>query len=279
MENVAACIAQARHLLITAGAGIGVDSGLPDFRGNEGFWNAYPPYRRLGVGFTGMANPRNFATDPRFGWGFYAHRQNLYRATVPHEGFSILRRWVGAKQSAFVLTSNVDGQFQKAGFDAEQLYEIHGSIHHLQCVEPCQDEVWSADALSLEIDEATMTATGELPRCPRCGALARPNVLMFGDFGYTGARQADQRRAFDRWLTEAANDTIVIVELGAGTAVPSIRIEGERLHRGLASATLLRINPREPEAPAGAFSISDGALAALQALDGMVSASPSSFMC
>src|SRR5262249_5999176 len=75
-------------LLITAGAGIGVDSGLPDFRGTQGFWRAYPVIARLGLSFAEMANPAWFRKDPRLAWAFYGHRLNLYRSTLPHNGFS-----------------------------------------------------------------------------------------------------------------------------------------------------------------------------------------------
>ena len=63
-------IAEADGLLITAGAGMGVDSGLPDFRGKEGFWNAYPGLGKQGVDFIDIANPRNFIIDPELAWGF-----------------------------------------------------------------------------------------------------------------------------------------------------------------------------------------------------------------
>ncbi len=82
-RKAAEAIRGARALVITAGAGMGVDSGLPDFRGPEGFWNAYPMYRHLGIDFVGAANPAHFERDPAFGWGFYGHRTNLYRQTRP----------------------------------------------------------------------------------------------------------------------------------------------------------------------------------------------------
>jgi hypothetical protein len=86
-------IRRADALLITAGAGMGVDSGLPDFRGNEGFWRAYPAFAKLGLRFDELANPRWFASDPSLAWGFYGHRLNLYRTTTPHDGFAILLQW------------------------------------------------------------------------------------------------------------------------------------------------------------------------------------------
>ena len=76
-SRAAEAIQEAKHLYITAGAGMGVDSGLPDFRGDEGFWRAYPALR--GYPFQQMANPRWFVEDPTRAWGFYGHRLNLYR--------------------------------------------------------------------------------------------------------------------------------------------------------------------------------------------------------
>ena len=84
IEKAAAAVAMADALLVTAGAGMGVDSRLPDFRGDKGFWKAYPPFERLGVSFVDMANPGWFARDPELAWGFYSHRLELYRATEPH---------------------------------------------------------------------------------------------------------------------------------------------------------------------------------------------------
>src|SRR5689334_25005330 len=95
--QVAEWFSEADGLLITAGAGMGVDSGLPDFRGREGFWRAYPPFAELGLDFRSLANPRWFRDDPALAWGFYGHRRNLYRETEPHEGFAILRRWAARR--------------------------------------------------------------------------------------------------------------------------------------------------------------------------------------
>jgi len=75
--NITELIHSCSGLLIAAGAGMGVDSGLPDFRGKEGFWRAYPPLLKLGIRFEEMANPRWFTENPELAWGFYGHRYNL----------------------------------------------------------------------------------------------------------------------------------------------------------------------------------------------------------
>src|SRR3954447_13188614 len=96
IRRAANAVASADALLIMAGAGMGVDSGLPDFRGTEGFWRAYPAFAKLALRFDQLANPSWFARDPYLAWGFYGHRLMLYRATTPHGGFGILKRWAAA---------------------------------------------------------------------------------------------------------------------------------------------------------------------------------------
>jgi NAD-dependent SIR2 family protein deacetylase len=247
---------------------MGVDSGLPDFRGDAGFWRAYPLYARLGLSFVNAANPSHFKSDPAFGWGFYGHRTNMYRATQPHEGFRILRRWAERYDlTTFVVTSNVDGQFQKAGFDEGAILEVHGSIHHLQCLEPCGPAIWPNNA-DLTVDEVTMRAES-WPRCPACGGTARPNVLMFGDFSWIGDRTESQQDRFQQFLYEVAEEPLVVVEMGAGTAIPTIRHLSKQIGTSR-NGTLIRINPRESQGPVGTISLSAGALAGLSAIDSLL---------
>lgn len=257
-------IRHADALVITSGAGMGVDSGLPDFRGNQGFWNAYPMYERLGLSFIQAANPEHFEDDPHFGWGFYGHRTNLYRSTIPHAGFQLLKEW-GERFNlpTFIVTSNVDGQFQKAGFTDEQVLEVHGSIHHLQCTTPCSRDIW-LNQETFDIDELTMRARST-PFCAKCQCVARPNILMFGDYAWLHQRSALQEEHFDRFLKQHQGGAMVVVEIGAGTAIPTIRHLSERL--GQRSGTsVLRINPREPQIQGGHFSFAGGAVETLSTL-------------
>ena len=264
-QRAAEAVRNAEALVITAGAGMGVDSGLPDFRGDQGFWNAYPMYERLGLSFVDAANPAHFHRDPAFGWGFYGHRTNLYRSTVPHEGFNLLRQWAERFElDTFVVTSNVDGQFQKAGFAEEQMLEVHGSIHHLQCLTPCSSAIWS-NREEIPIDFATMRAK-HIPLCPRCGGTARPNILMFSDFSWIGGRSHGQQMRFDIFLEQHRKERLAIIEMGAGSAIPTIRYTSERLgERG--NATVIRINPREPHIRSPHISIATGALEGLTGID------------
>jgi NAD-dependent SIR2 family protein deacetylase len=259
-DRAAAAIRSAHGLLIGAGAGMGVDSGLPDFRGNDGFWNAYPAFRDRGLSFEDMANPSWFDRDPAQAWGFYGHRLALYRKIEPHEGFGLLRE-LGERlpSGAFAFTSNVDGHFERAGFDPGRVIECHGSIHHLQCSVPCTRAIWPADEVDLEVDEERCRASGELPRCPRCGVVARPNILMFDDDRWIGDRTEEQASRYGRWLARIPRERLVAMEFGAGLAVPTVRYECERR-----AGRLIRVNPRDPEAPGDGISLAVGALLAIR---------------
>ena len=262
IENAAKTIHEANALFITAGAGIGVDSGLPDFRGNEGFWKAYPPLAKLGVSFVEMANPYWFQRDPKLAWGFYGHRLNLYRRTEPHDGFKILLELANQKSNGyFVFTSNVDGQFQKAGFDKNNIEECHGSIHHFQCTNQCTNEIWDASDINVEVDEDTFQSIEPLPKCINCNALARPNILMFGDWHWLHHRSEIQSSKFSDWIKgfKEKDVKLAIIELGAGEAVPTVRYKSESIARNF-NATLIRINPRDDHVPAGNISLPAGSL-------------------
>lgn len=187
----------------------------------------------------------------------------------------MLKKWVDARDGSygehggFVFTSNVDGQFQRAGFAAEQIQEVHGSIHHLQCTNYlCMQHsgIWDAttdtanpdvtfDAKSLTCSEAS------LPGCDLCTAVARPNILMFGDFGWLESRRAIQAAAMDAWLTKVGKKvsqdhaSLVVIDIGSGTAVPTCRRTAEFVSQSL-DVNLIRINSREAEIPAECKGIS-----------------------
>ena len=137
MIDVRKLIEDADAIVISAGAGMSVDSkdkdgnNLPDFRGEKGFWKAYPLLGKKMISFSKIANPMTFKTDPSLAWGFYGSRFDLYKHTTPHKGFDALLEMVKNKPY-FVVTSNVDGAFQKAGFPEDKVYEIHGRINKFQ---------------------------------------------------------------------------------------------------------------------------------------------------
>ncbi|RPJ61498.1 MAG: NAD-dependent deacetylase [Acidobacteria bacterium] len=267
-EQAAEVIRRAEALVVAAGAGMGVDSGLPDFRGLEGFWQAYPPYRKSGIRFQEAANPQHFRDDPTLAWGFYGHRLSLYRVTNPHRGFEIILRWTRLKNlDYFVVTSNVDGHFQKAGFPEGQIDEVHGSIHHLQCLKPCCREIWPNHE-EVPVDLETMRAMS-LPLCPHCGGMARPNILMFGDWSWLSHRSDRQAQALARFRGQHRSSRLAVLEIGAGTAVATIRSFCEELTSS-DRVRIIRVNPRESEIHPPHRSLATGALEALEGIDALL---------
>jgi len=109
----------------------------------------------------------------------------------------------------------------------------------------------------------------KMPVCHHCGEVARPNILMFGDYGWLSDIEQDQKQRFSRWFEQVhlKNQQIVIIEIGAGVALPSIR----RLSESLAvhkNTRLIRINPRHYTVPSSAISIRAGGLDGIKTLIG-----------
>lgn len=268
-DQIRQALKEAGALLITAGAGMGVDSGLPDFRGNEGFWKAYPPIAKLGVSFAEMANPRWFEVRPKLAWAFYGHRLNLYRRTIPHDGFKKLLEMGSTMPGGyFVFTSNVDGHFQKSGYNDERIEECHGSIHHFQCAKSCSPSIWDGSQIEVNVDTDIFEAQDPLPVCPNCGGLARPNILMFGDWNWIHHRTESQGRRLAVWIDQIIRDNhnLIVIEVGAGTAVPTVRYESERRAEET-GGKLIRINPRDYHVPLGHVSLSMGAADGIYFID------------
>lgn len=247
IDEAASLIEQADALVIAVGAGMGVDSGLPDFRGKEGFWRAYPALREADISFSQIASPTSFNSLPDRAWGFYGHRLELYRHTKPHHGFDLLKLWGENMHHGYsIFTSNVDGQFAKAGFDASRINECHGSIHHLQCLTPCGQHIWEAANFEPELDIHHCKLLNPPPRCLHCGGLARPNVLMFGDDGWAEGRSGAQASRQEAWLFSATRP--VVIEIGAGVAIPSVRHFSQRIIHEF-DGRLIRINPNDCSVP------------------------------
>jgi len=269
IQRAAKAIKDADAFIFTCGAGMGVDSGLPDFRGPEGFWRAYPPMQKLGLQFSMMSNPKWFVDDPHFAWGFWGHRYKLYSTTIPHTGFDVVKNICESKKDKggyFIFTSNVDGSFQRAGFSEESIYECHGSVHWMQCSKPCTPEIWSNEGLAVKFDEETFRAS-ELPSCKNCTSVARPNVLMFGDWLWESRRSDEQFQRYSAFKLNIGKKDykLAVVEVGAGEAVPTVRNEGERLMTN--NTTLIRINLRDTKIPVGGIVLPLGGKAALTSIE------------
>ncbi|CAF3778410.1 unnamed protein product [Rotaria sp. Silwood1] len=257
IDKAAELILDCNALLFTSGAGMGVGSGLGTFRGiGAGVWP--PLLQHPELDFTDMSNPSWFVKPQgnsskhdtaNFGYAFWAYRYNAYTSAVPHHGYSIAKEWsqLNHIKSAFSFTSNIDGHWIKSDWKETAVYECHGSIDYMQCVKNCRNRIWPTDgALKLNVDPITNCVIDPLPQCPDCHGLSRPNVLMFGDWGYIDGRQAQQYSYYKQFHADlvASKANLVIIELGAGTAVPTVRMESEKMFTDSQwTADFIRINP------------------------------------
>jgi len=232
-------IKNAEYIIITAGAGMSADSGLPTFRGTNGFWKTSSGKSKS---YLEMANPKLFKEDPHEAWGFYGSRYNLYKETEPHQGYDLLKELVGEKKDYFIFSSNVDGHFHKAGFDKNKIVEIHGSINHFQCEHQCSTNIWEED-LNIEIKE--LIATDPLPKCRDCNGISRPNILMFGDGFWNSERTDNQLGRMNNFLDRITEKT-VIIEIGAGTEIITVRKQSEEIAAKY-NIPLIRINPEDTD--------------------------------
>ena len=245
---------RADGILILAGAGMSVDSGLPDFRGSTGLWT------QAKDDFIKQATARGFDEDPLAAWRFYARRMLMYAECGPHAGYHALLRLVTAHgKDHFVVTSNVDGYFIRAGFDPDRMHEIHGNLRYAQCNQPCTRDLYPMPRFTAE-----PVAMEDLPSCPHCGHVLRPNVMMFSDSSLVWRNIDAGEERYRRWA--AAKMQILGIEIGAGTVIPSIRWFGEER-----TANLIRINPHDADVNRrGDISMAATALDGINGLIGII---------
>jgi NAD-dependent deacetylase len=154
----------AGRLTILTGAGVSAASGVPTFRGKEGLWRQYRP--------EDLATPEAYAGNPQLVWDWYAWRRELIAACRPNAAHAVIARWsVRESRTTIVLTQNVDDLHVRAG--TRNLVRLHGSIWELSCLARCHEGAtpWPDERVPLP----------DLPRCPYCGAPARPAVVWFGE--------------------------------------------------------------------------------------------------
>lgn len=255
IDETVRLLRSADALLIGAGAGMSADSGIAVYRGPNGRYSSPQ--------VLADANADAFAANPDDAAEAYRQRYADVLSAAPHEGYAVLNCWrQQLPHGAYVYTSNVDAMFLRSGFPEHTVYEVHGALAYSQCL-TCADMPEPVFA-SPRPDEG-------VARCPTCGAPARPNILMFGDYQFHDSRRAQQWDAFAEWSDHLPDTArVVIIELGAGTDVATVRTKCESLSAGC-GWPLVRINLHEPAlanhcAP-GSISLPLGALDALQRVD------------
>ncbi len=243
VRKIKSKIDNAEAILVFAGAGMSADSNLTTYRDKEGFFTDYPLYRELKKNYVSMMSYRGVLDDPYFAWGYFAHQYSLYKNAIPHEGYMGLLKLCQSKEDYFVVTTNVDGLFIKAGFSSEKVHEAHGSIHKLQCSMPCSRSVWYIQSLDVDIDYSTMRASDTLPLCPECDLVSRPNICMYGDTddSYVWEESQESAKRFRAWRADNKSKKVVILEIGVGAE--GLKRHRKQYQKEFSDITLIRINP------------------------------------
>lgn len=231
-------ILQSQGLIVLTGAGMGADSGIPTYRGQDGSWGKIQGELQMPIEM--VMNPVFIEANLRVMWDRFIRRILFFQTTTPHKGFDILNH-IGNQffqNNYFNITSNIDGHLQKTGFDSAQILEIHGNIHYLQCITPCQPKIWPITAAMLN------TIPWQIPTCPHCGAFTRPNVLLFQDNTFVRAKVKSQQAVFEQFKAARLSWPFILLEIGAGTQVKAVRLFSARLAHQL-GAPIIRINPHD----------------------------------
>jgi NAD-dependent SIR2 family protein deacetylase len=289
IQRAASAISKSTHLFIGAGAGCSADSGMKVFA------QISQDTKDEGLTYDQIASGDMLAKNPARCLGFWL--TSPYAKSHPHLGYDILSKWRLKAKSEFVVTSNVDGFFVRSLPQLQaNVAEIHGTLSYWQCggvpnqasafprwlSHRCSNELFPPP----EIPTENGKVVGPIPTCPKCRkGILRPNVYLFGD----GDRFADvetvtRAKALQNWLADATaayvkdpNCRIVIMEIGSGLRVPTIRKRCEELYVSLKTVDpnrveFIRINPDYPMNPliAGglpSIPLKMGALDALNAID------------
>lgn len=212
MENVLAACRQALGntgtVIALTGAGVSAESGIPTFRGKEGYWTIgareYHPQE--------LATHEAFEAMPWSVWAWYLYRRGVCRRAEPNAAHRALVELAAALPDRFALvTQNVDGLHRRAGSPDAQTFAIHGDISLMRCANECVALRWPIpDGVpDLAKGDEVPAAAMALLRCPRCAAIARPHVLWF-DESYD-----EERYHLDTVRALAARAALVVI---AGTS-------------------------------------------------------------
>jgi NAD-dependent deacetylase len=146
------------YVVALTGAGISKESKVPTFRGADGLWRKYNVME--------LATPQAFSIDPKVVWEWYSWRQGLIESCLPNPAHHTLAKWEQDGLLRALITQNVDGLHRRAG--SANVLEVHGDI-------------WATKCTSCDRRSRLLEPAGDLPTCPVCGALLRPDVVWFGE--------------------------------------------------------------------------------------------------
>lgn len=212
-EEAKMLIESSRNTLVFTGAGMSSESGMATFRGKDGLWNDRSAQE--------LSSIEGLRTSPEKVWEWYGKRFVAGAGVEPHSGYRALAGLQDRRNRLPVITQNVDGLHQAAGL--REVLELHGSMRTVSCLADCGYRAGFDEDLLKELP----------PRCPACGRILRPDVVLFGE-----ALPEDVVRESFRLAGEWADLLLVV-----GTSLlvwPAAGIPWEALQAGV---EVVELNP------------------------------------
>lgn len=254
IQTAADMIASADYVLIGAGAGMSAAAGAQ--YGGEFFEKNFGEFQvRYGKGpymqdmyYAGFYP---FPDEESF-WGYWSKQALLGGIWLDVTPLHRLVLDMLADKKIFVLSTNADAQFVKAGLSPEQTFCTQGDYFHIQCDKGCHDKIYYAVDLFEEMDAKRVDCkipSSLVPKCPVCGGPMNMNLRKDEYFVQDEAWYEAEDR-FSEFLDEAVDKRLVLLELGVGFNTPTIiRFPFEKLTRENDNIRLVRLNLNQAVIP------------------------------
>ena len=202
------------RILAITGAGVSAESGIPTFRGKDGYW------RNLDA--TKLATPEAFQRNPKLVWEWYRERRQRIRNARPNAAHKAITKLQRHADDFLLITQNVDDLHVRAGLPKEKMVQIHGDIFVTTCSR--------CDFSFSERNEEQQ----EIPRCTKCAALMRPGVVWFGE-----QLSWKELQRVEEYLDRGACDLVIV----AGTTATFGYIVDWALRARAPNGELIEVNP------------------------------------
>jgi NAD-dependent SIR2 family protein deacetylase len=248
LKSAADAINKAEAILIGGGAGLSGSAGLT-YDGKRFHDNFADFIAKYGMTDMYSAGFYSFKTQEEK-WGYWSRhiKLNRYTAEVGNVYFELYM--MVQNKDYFVITTNVDWQFFKAGFDSEKVFAVQGDYGKLQCTESCHSKLYDNEELvkQMVMEQVDCRVPSDLvPNCPICGKNMEVNIRKDMNFLEDTNWNISNSR-YKRFISNIGDKRIVLLELGVGYNTPTIiKYPFEQITSEYKNAVLVRINKEYPE--------------------------------
>ncbi len=201
------------RVLIITGAGVSAESGIPTFRGKDGYWRNLDPIK--------LATPEAFARDPELVWQWYRERRQRIRNAEPNAAHEAIAKLAQGADEFLLVTQNVDDLHERGGLAKADMVQIHGDIFVTRCS---------------RCDFRQEQEQNGVPRCPKCDALMRPGVVWFGE-----PLPLHETERVEKYLQRDPCGVVIV----AGTTATLGYIIDWALRASRRGGELIEVNPEE----------------------------------